>query len=64
VRRSLSTDKIPKILGKTLLDMNNDDYSDTVTQLQGKILMRFLLAHHLHGIPLNTRQILIDLQKL
>jgi DNA repair protein RecO (recombination protein O) len=27
-------------------------------------LMRFLLAYHLGGAPLNTRQILIDLSQL
>jgi DNA repair protein RecO (recombination protein O) len=34
------------------------------TQAQSKQLMRFLLAHHLGGAPLNTRQILIDLMQL
>lgn len=63
-RPARSSDQTPKVLGKTLLDMHNGEYFDTVTQLQSKMLMRFLLAHHLHGIPLNTRQILIDLQKL
>lgn len=63
-RPARAEDKIPKVLGKTLLDMCNEDYSDPTTQLQSKMLMRFLLTYHLHGIPLNTRQILIDLQKL
>ncbi|QJQ05351.1 DNA repair protein RecO [Undibacterium piscinae] len=57
-------DKIPHILGQTLLDMQAGEYQDAITQSQSKMLMRYLLAHHLHGIPLNTRQILIDLQKL
>jgi DNA repair protein RecO (recombination protein O) len=30
---------------------------------QSKILMRFLLAHHLGGGQLNTRQILMDLSQ-
>jgi DNA repair protein RecO (recombination protein O) len=63
-RPARASDNIPRVLGKTLLDMCDENYSDTTTQLQSKILMRFLLTHHLHGIPLNTRQILIDLQKL
>ncbi|CAN5746273.1 DNA repair protein RecO [soil metagenome] len=63
-RPALVSDKFPKVSGKTLLDMHNDDYLDPATQLQSKRLMRFLLTHHLHGIPLNTRQILIDLHKL
>ena len=55
----------PQLAGaKTLLDMEREDYSDSTTQLQSKQLMRFLLAHHLGGAPLNTRQILIDLMQL
>ena len=50
--------------GKTLLDMEREDYSDPVTQSQSKFLMRFLLSHHLGGVQLNTRQILIDLTQL
>ena len=63
-RQALVKEKVPHVLGQTLLDMENGDYLNAVTQTQSKMLMRFLLAHHLHGIPLNTRQILIDLQKL
>ena len=54
----------PVVLGKTLLDMEHEDYTDPATQAQSKQLMRFLLAHHLGGQPLNTRQILIDLMQL
>jgi DNA repair protein RecO (recombination protein O) len=54
----------PKVTGKTLLDMQRGDYSDPATQIQSKFLMRFLLAHHLGGAPLNTRQILLDLMQL
>ncbi|MFJ2993133.1 DNA repair protein RecO [Pandoraea sp. NPDC087047] len=54
----------PVILGQTLLDMEQDDYSRAQTVQQSKLLMRFLLNHHLGGVPLNTRQILLDLQKL
>lgn len=57
-------DNTPHVAGKTLLDMEREDYSDGTTQLQSKFLMRFLLAHHLGGVPLNTRQILIDLMQL
>lgn len=53
-----------QVYGKTLIDMQAEDYSDANTQLQSKLLMRFLLAHHLHGMPIHTRQILMDLQKL
>ncbi|MFZ6813045.1 DNA repair protein RecO [Undibacterium sp. Rencai35W] len=57
-------DTSPRVKGKTLLDMRAGDYQDPTTQSQSKMLMRFLLAHHLHGASLNTRQILIDLQNL
>jgi DNA repair protein RecO (recombination protein O) len=57
-------DNAPRVLGQTLLDMDCEDYHDAATQAQSKQLMRFLLAHHLGGAPLNTRQILIDLMQL
>lgn len=57
-------DNTPRVHGKTLLDMEREDYGDNITQMQSKFLMRFLLAHHLGGTPLNTRQILIDLMQL
>lgn len=63
-RPTLPADTWPRVSGKTLLDMEREDYSDPVTQMQSKFLMRFLLAHHLDGTPLNTRQILIDLMQL
>jgi DNA repair protein RecO (recombination protein O) len=59
-----AADTWPAVAGKTLLDMENEDYLDPATQAQSKQLMRFLLAHHLGGAPLNTRQILIDLMQL
>jgi DNA repair protein RecO (recombination protein O) len=59
-----SSDPWPVVCGKTLIDMEGEDYSDPLTQAQSKQLMRFLLAHHLNGQPLNTRQILIDLMQL
>jgi DNA repair protein RecO (recombination protein O) len=63
-RPARAADTSPKVSGKTLLDMQRGDYSDAVTQTQSKFLMRFLLAHHLGGVPLNTRQILLDLMQL
>lgn len=63
-RPARASDTWPRVLGKTLQDMDNEDYADAVTQTQSKFLMRFLLAHHLHGATLNTRQILIDLLQL
>jgi len=58
------SDRWPAVTGKTLIDMDKQDYSDPSTQTQSKHLMRFLLAHHLGGVQLNTRQILIDLLQL
>lgn len=63
-RSPRADDMAPRVSGKTLLDMEREDYSDSNTQLQSKFLMRFLLAHHLGGAPLNTRQILLDLMQL
>jgi DNA repair protein RecO (recombination protein O) len=63
-RAARPIDTWPRVSGKTLLDMEREDYSDPVTQNQSKLLMRFLLAHHLGGMPINTRQILIDLMQL
>lgn len=57
-------DSAPRIAGKTLLDMEREDYTDPATQAQSKQLMRYLLSWHLGGAPLNTRQILIDLLQL
>jgi DNA repair protein RecO (recombination protein O) len=54
----------PVMSGQSLLDMEQDDYRSTQTANQSKALMRFLLHTHLGGVPLNTRQILIDLQNL
>ncbi len=64
VRLATPSDTAPRITGKTLLDMEQENYADATTQTQSKFLMRFLLAHHLGGTPLNTRQILIDLMQL
>jgi DNA repair protein RecO (recombination protein O) len=63
-REARLSDTWPVVSGKTLLDMESEDYSDPHTQAQSKQLMRFLLAYHLGGAPLNTRQILIDLMQL
>lgn len=63
-REALASDTMPVVAGRTLLDMEAGDYADPVTQQQSKFLMRHLLAYHLGGMPLNTRQILIDLLQL
>jgi DNA repair protein RecO (recombination protein O) len=52
------------VLGKTMLDMAADDYTDPITAQQSKQLMRVLLNHHLGGKTLHTRELIKDLQKL
>jgi DNA repair protein RecO (recombination protein O) len=52
------------VLGKTMLDMAADDYTDPVTAQQSKQLMRVLLNHHLDGKILHTRELIKELQKL
>jgi len=50
--------------GKTLLDMEADDYSDPSTLAEAKRLTRQLLQHHLAGQVLETRRLVLDLQAL
>ncbi len=52
------------VLGKTLLAMAADDYSDPLSAQQSKQLMRVLLNHHLGGKILHTRELIKDMQKL
>lgn len=63
-RPALESDEGIKVHGKTLIDMQIENYADSTTQAQSKLLMRSLLTHHLHGNPIYTRQILMDLQNL
>lgn len=63
-RAAAAVETWPVVSGKTLVDMEREDYADPQTKAQSKQLMRFLLAYHLGGAPLNTRQILIDLMQL
>jgi DNA repair protein RecO (recombination protein O) len=50
--------------GKTLLDMEEGNYSSAATRQQSKALMRYILNHYLDDQPLHTRQLLKDLQTL
>jgi DNA repair protein RecO (recombination protein O) len=50
--------------GATLLDIAAQDYHSHRTLAQAKRLTRTVLARHLDGQSLKTRQILMDLQKL
>lgn len=51
-----------QLMGKTLIDMNQDLYLTPTTKLQSKQLMRLLLGYYLGDKPLHTRQLLLDLQ--
>lgn len=57
-------DASPSLCGKTLLDMDADDYRDPRTLAESKLLMRQLVAHHLGGAPLQSRRVFVDLQEL
>lgn len=60
----VGADDTPSILGKTLLDMVADDYSDARTRIESKGLMRQLIAHHLSGKALHSRRVFMELQEL
>lgn len=48
--------------GKTLLDLEQDDYRDAHSLAESKQLMRHLLAHYLGGQVLQTRRVFMELQ--
>ena len=50
--------------GATLRDIADERYDSARTLAEAKRLTRSLLARHLEGHVLKTRQILVDLQKL
>jgi len=57
-------DQLLIVDGRTLLDIEADDYTEPRTRQQAKMVMRHLLAGVLAGRPLNSRQILTELQSL
>ena len=52
------------VAGKTLLDLDRGDCSDSQTLAESKALMRMLINHHLAGAPLQSRRVLIELQEM
>lgn len=52
------------VAGSTLHELAAGRFGSVSARQQAKYLTRAILAHHLDGAPLNTRQILIDLHKL
>lgn len=55
---------LPRVSGKTLLDMATGNYADPLTRSQAKGLMRHLIGHYLGDQALHTRQLLKDLHQL
>lgn len=51
------------LAGKTLLDMEADDYRDPRTLMESKLLMRQLVAQQLGDKPLQSRRVFMDLQE-
>lgn len=52
------------VSGKTLLDLEADDFSDPRSRAEAKALMRTLMAYYLGGAELETRKIFKELQEL
>lgn len=50
--------------GKTLLDLEAEDFSDPRSRVEAKQLMRTLMAYYLAGKELETRKIFRELQEL
>ena len=50
--------------GAVLHALASGSFASAAARSQAKYLTRAILAHHLDGVVLNTRQILIDLHKL
>ncbi len=61
VRDAAAGDGIP---GSVLRDLAEGRLTTASGRQQAKYLTRAILSHHLDGVPLSTRQILVDLQKL
>ncbi|MGB4063172.1 MAG: DNA repair protein RecO [Azonexus sp.] len=52
------------VIGKTLLDLDAEDFSDSRSRYESKALMRTLMAYYLAGKELETRKIFKELQEL
>lgn len=52
------------VSGKTLLDLEAEDFSDPRSRSEAKLLMRTLMAYYLAGSELETRKIFKELQEL
>lgn len=52
------------VCGKTLLDLETEDFTDPRSRSEAKALMRTLMAYYLAGVELETRKIFKELQEL
>jgi len=46
-----------EVLGKTLINMADDNYEDPLTEKQSKQLMRYLINHYIGDKPLHSKQL-------
>jgi DNA repair protein RecO (recombination protein O) len=53
-----------ELAGQTLIDMQSDNYTNSATLQQSKVLMRALIGHYLGDRTLHTRQLLRDLRAI
>ncbi|MCP5264675.1 MAG: DNA repair protein RecO [Burkholderiaceae bacterium] len=51
------------VSGETLHSLASGRFDTAASRQQAKYLTRAVLSHHLDGVPLSTRQILMDLQR-
>lgn len=64
VRLALPEGAALVVSGKTLLDLETDDFADPRSRQEAKALMRTLMAYYLAGKELETRKIFRELQEL
>lgn len=64
VRLASDDTTAPVVRGKTLLDLEVEDFTDPRTRIESKQLMRTLMAYYLSGKELETRKIFRELQEL
>ena len=64
VRLTHDAESAQVVSGKTLLDLEAEDFSDQRSRQESKALMRTLMAYYLAGKELETRKIFKELQEL
>ena len=64
VRLTHDAEAAQVVLGKTLLDLGAEDFSDPRSRLESKALMRTLMAYYLAGKELETRKLFKEMQEL